>query len=708
MSQHEQSDLLKELQRDLLRKYELHGERVGDIWRSWSPPQRAKALKAGAAEGAMLKSKTDRSLGDIRLITPDWNLQDLTSPSPEPSTFMLHLRHRAMTPLPEQYAQGPNGEPGDAEVIFRGMERGLENNESFRYEFTRFDSPEDYGRSYAVKDATLYRQVMAGMAAAVRARVIVPRETGELVLKRQFVFLQHLNILVEDILDLGSSTSFEPAKPRKANKKKSTAVPGFKPEKLSLNGLLNRAQDQKASVEDYLALCRTEGAFLAPIVNMWWGTRPELLPDEGGRRLPLHTDKYKSTAFFEVLHSAVMSVAIWDYTGRLLELLVQNSSDKQYRTFVLQELSNVCHFEYDRIQKLFKRYVQTCSGSKYFRRASGGKNQKATRVIMKVKPESLLSENSQLSYMLSLCEPKTSASKSISWITRLDELHNEQPKKLDDLFNAEAEALGDLAATAAFIQTLAASVALPPPNSTKGQAFLSRLKELTTELDSFKDDLDLSEHVVPIDNLLEPSVAAAALVKLHFHIAKKAGAEIGQLHEQISEESLTSVQEQYAQSQAIEKDMETKLSMSESAGPSRELITEKTREKAKTRPESSSKLGIIPSVHAEIKAEEPRKVVKVNRDAFQVFSALFSRGDGQGQGSISWSAFQKAMTSLDFSVVPRFGSVFTFFPPQDFSPPRAFTIHRPHQSRIEGYKLIYFANRLKRIYGWDADSFKAE
>ncbi|KAL4993229.1 hypothetical protein BDV10DRAFT_190190 [Aspergillus recurvatus] len=679
MSGQTQAETLKELRQDLLRKYELHGERVGEIWRSWNPAQRANALKAGAAEGVMLKSRNDRSLGFTRLLIPEWNIQDLTAPSPDPSTLVVHLRHRALTPLLEQYAQGPNGQPGDAAVIFHGMERGLQYSESYPNEFTPFFDEESYGLSMAARDANMYRQVMAGMQDAVNRRVVVPRSTGELIMARQISILLALNTLVENILEFA---------------------------KLSMDEILARAQDQKSSVEDYLGLCRTECAFLAPIVSMWFATRPELLPDERGQRLPLYTDKYKSTAFFEALHSAVVGVAIWDYICRLLQSLLDKRDDKQYRTFVLQELSNVCHFEYDRVQKLFKRYVQSCSGAKYFRRASGGGKNKTVRVVMKGKPEAIIQEDPHLGYLLSLCETKTSAIKSIQWITKLDDLHRTEPRKLEELSDSESDALGNLAVTAAFIQSLSVSVPLPPPNSTKGQAFISKTKSLTTELDALKGDIDLSDFVIPIDNLMEPDVAARALVALDNFIINKAGAEIGMMYEIVSEEALATVQAQFLDTQSIQQDLQARLSVTEAPIPSPEAIIEQRRGKAKSRPAHSSIYSIVRKEPAPANLKEPSRKYKVSKDAFAVFSSLFSRADAQGQRSITWAAFQKVMQHLEFSIIPRFGSVFTFSPPQYFDSLRPFTIHRPHQSRIEGYKLIYIANRLRRIYGWQLDSFE--
>ncbi|KAL3480182.1 hypothetical protein BJX99DRAFT_254775 [Aspergillus californicus] len=705
MEEHTQHGTLKQLQRDLGRKYQLHGERIAQIWQSWTPSERARALKAGTAEGVMLKTRLDRSLGNVRLIIPEWNLRDLTEPGPE--SLMSKLRYRATTTLHEQYAAGPDGEPGDAAVIFHSMEQGLEHAQPFPNEFTKFIGDDDYGRSMEARDSATYQQVMAGMATAVKAGLVVPRATGELIIQRQMVLLQSLNILVEDILDLGSTNRETTTSKKKPRKPQTKAPPDSKPEKLSLPNLLSAAREQESSVEDHLAVCRTESAYLAPIVNMWFATRPGLLPDEKGQRLPLYTDKYKSIAFFEVLQSAVVGVAHWGYVCRLLQALADKPDKKEYRAIVLQELSNVCHYGYDLVQRRFKRYVQTCSGSKCFRRASGGRNSKTARVIMKVKPDSFATEDPQLQYILNLCDSKTTPLKSIPWIRKLDELHHSQPLKLEELRNAESDTLGDLAVTASFIQSVVASLPLPPPSGTKGQAFMSKLKSLTDELDALKDDLDLSDYVVPIDNLLEPGVAGQALTALDNFIANKAGAGLGLLYESLSDDAMADIQAQSVEAEALAEEMKDKLSISATPAPETPTaaIIEQRREKVKTRPAHTSAYSIIPQLPSqEPESTEPPPVYQVKQDTFDVFTTLLSKKESRG--SVTWAAFTAAMADLSFSVVPKFGSIFTFLPSKGFSPPKQFTIHRPHQSRIEGYKLIYFGQRLKRVFGWGEESFR--
>ncbi len=312
----------------------------------------------------------------------------------------------------------------------------LRHVNSFKYRFTIFMDDENYGQSYRAPNSTEYDKTMSDLSPAVNAGLCIPQSAGELILERQLHILQTLNIMIEDILE-GGSTSRDikerPKKPEEAVRSALTKLSiASEPDKLSLEDLLTSALDQKASLDNYLNLCRTDPVFLTHLVNLWFFTRPELVQDEKGRIMPLTTDKYISIAIFEMINKAVMGAAIWDYLVRLLQLL-DDSKDQVQRAIILQELSNVCHLEYCRTQKLFKRYVQIGSGSKHFKRVSGVYDNGTARVSMRGKPELLTRENPQLHYMLRLCQADTDASKAVLWIKKLDDLHKSHPTEREDM-----------------------------------------------------------------------------------------------------------------------------------------------------------------------------------------------------------------------------------------------------------------------------------
>ncbi len=701
-------NIVKDLHRDLGRKYRVHGSRLEQIWRSLGQGKRTKAMRAGAADGVVLNHPLDTSLGNVYKFIPEWNLRDITAPQSD--YFLNLLKYRATTSLTDQYASGLNDRPGDYEFILEMMRtKNLQNVNPYKDCYTFFIEGDMYGKS-----VTLVKEKEESMKAflpAMRAGVCVPQSTGELVLWRQFYFLQCLNIIIEDILEEGSTTRSQKPLPKKSADVASVALSKLsiqpQPTKLDLSDLHNSALDQRALLDDILNLLCTEPVVFAHTINIWFFSRPELVADERGRVLPAHTDKYISSAVLEAVHSAVRSAAIWNYMCRLLELL-KSSTDKSYRATILQEISNLCHLEYTRAQAIFRRHVATGTGSKWFKRLSNTSDNGNARVTIKGNPELLTREDPQLHYMLRLCQPETTATKSVDWIKKLDDLHKSHPEDRENLAEREVDALFDLAVIIAFIHSLFPTISMPSFSRKKGQLFISKSGELETELNSLKPDIDLADFVIPIDNLLEPGMTEGALKALDHFIVEKTGTKMGFLYQDLIEDCVSRLQEQLKP----KTEPQTKadyVPLPSDAPQIQEVRVQQRRQKEKTRSAHSSIYEIASSEQAPVQSEDsritqPLKIVKVKPATAKVFSTLFSRSESRG--SVAWIGFEAAMADLGFSVLPKFGSVYTFSPPKKMEVQRSITFHRPHKSSIEGYLLLIFARRLKRVYGWDEQAFE--
>ncbi|KFY67662.1 hypothetical protein V496_01486 [Pseudogymnoascus sp. VKM F-4515 (FW-2607)] len=701
-------DVLKELHGDLARKCQNHGSKIEQIWCSFNTSQRVEALQAGAVDGLVLKNRLDKVLGDVYKVMPEWNLHDITERGPD---YLLDLlNYRATTTLHEQYCGGFNGGQGDAAFIANSiLVNNLRHVDLFEHCFSLFVDEDSHGQSFDITDPSQRNDVIGGLA---DASFVTPQSTGELILLRQSYILQSLNILIEDILEGGSSSTSSKTRPRKSGSVALAALSNLSdvvtPNKPSLQDLLVNALDQKSSLDDHLSLCRKEPIYLAHVVNNWFFSRPELVKDERGRSMPLHTDKYISIAIFEAIHSAVKNASIWDYLYRLLQLL-DGTIDRIYRAIVLQEISNICYLDYDRAQKLLKRYVQVGTGSKYFRRVSDVYDNETARVSMKCKPEILTRENPQLHYLLRLCQTETNASSAIFWIKKLDDLHRSHPSERESIEEREADSFGDIAISASFIQSLSTLLPLPSPNLGKAQMFISGSNDLAAELNPLKAQIDLGNFAVPINNLLEPGMAEGALSALDQFVIDKTGTKLGILYQDLIEDCVSDIQDCYQKKKArVVQNAKAKASPPMLAVvdvPSREVRIQQRRLKEKTRPEYPSIYEITPApASAQLETAEIKQIFKVKQDTIKVFSALFSKSGSRG--SISWTSFEAAMADLKFSVLPKFGSVFTFFPPEDMGVKKSITFHRPHKSQIEGYVLLRFASKLKRVYGWAEQSFE--
>lgn len=698
---------LKDLHHDLARKYRIHGPKIETIWKSFTKAQRTKAVKDGAADGAVLKHRSDPSLGNVCKIVPEWNLRDITEPG---SDFLLDLlRFRATTPLMGQYGV-------DRQHILEMMRtRNLRHVDELRLSnsFTLFIGEEDYGRSLSITRAANRSEVLASLAPAIQAGACVPQATGDFILMRQSALLQSLNIAIEDILDIGSTTRAQKNLPPKNTDAPTAAMAKLsvraRPTNLSLSDLLDTARDQRASLGEYLDLLSTEPVVLAHAVNLAFFSRPELISDEKGRMLPVHTDRYISSALFEAVHSAVKAAAIWNYICRLLELL-QTSLDKVYRAVVLQEISNTCHLEYSRTQSLVKRRVQTGIGSKYFRRVSNVYDNGNARVSMKIKPEELTRADPQLHYFLRLCQADTNASKAAEWLAKVDKLHGEHTDEREKLSEPEFAALCDHAVIVAFIQDLAPDISMPPLSRKKGQLFVSRSKELDCELNQIRDIIDLTDFVVPIDNLEEPGMAQSALEALEKAIVDRTGTKLGFIYEDTIEDCFADLERQFQQIKAkAEKGKPDFFAIIPEASEPHNLRVEQRRQKEKTRPAHSSAFEIVPrdqGPSAPQTLAKPSQTFKVRASTAEVFATLFDKS--KSRNIVRWASFESAMGDLGFSVVPRYGSVFTFLPPESMGAQKSLTLHRPHKANIEEWLLPRYARRLQKVYGWGKDTFQVE
>jgi hypothetical protein len=161
-------------------------------------------------------------------------------------------------------------------------------------------------------------EISAPLLPAITAGLCVPQARGELILTRQLYLMQCLTILIDDILDEGSQTRADNSKPKRSDKAASAALAKLdiqdRPSsQIALSDLVASALEQKATLEEYVGLLRAEPVVLAHAVNVWFFTRPEPVPDEKGRHLPAHSDRYISGSVLEVVHSAVQGAALWDY-----------------------------------------------------------------------------------------------------------------------------------------------------------------------------------------------------------------------------------------------------------------------------------------------------------------------------------------------------------------------------------------------------------
>ncbi|KAF2995266.1 hypothetical protein E8E13_003976 [Curvularia kusanoi] len=500
---------------------------------------------------------------------------------------------------------------------------------------------------------------------------------------RQLYLLQSLNIVIEDILDVRQ----KPENSRKPPKGPSDIV---------------EVLDTKSSLDDHVDLLNTEPIVLAHDVNFWFFSRPELIPDERGRALPARTDRHISATVFDAVHFGVKTVAVWDYTFRLVNLL-HESPRNSTRVLVLYELSTVCRMEYSRAQATFRRAVSVgLGGSRWIQRMSTTKKDGSVRTSVKQNIDVLLRTDPQLYYMLQLCQDRTTHTQAALWIQKLEDLHRAHPLEKDKLAQHELDTLSDLAVAVTFIQSLSSLVKLPSMGQKRqGQGFGAECSLLADRISQLRAGIDLGDFAIPIDNLLQPGRAASALTKLSEYFIEKLGADINSLYKDLVKPHVAKMQQQQI------RDSQTDY-VTPYIPISPETSTEQKKDKRKTATgppievpslESTDTVGTS-SEHLVAKPD----AFEVKYDTFAVFSLLLSRPSAT-RGSISWHAFTSAMADLGFSIIPKFGSIYTFVPPHSVAVQKRLTLHRPRQSNLEQFHLLSYSRRLKTVYGWGSSTF---
>ena len=436
---------IQELYHDLGRKHHNVGTKVDGIWRNFDQKQREKAMRASVGDGKLLKHGRDRRLGDLYKYIPEYNLQDMTS---EPEHFLNIFQFRASTPLYHQLYEGASEGLADRELMEKtGMRcRGVSSEEK-----TIFLEGEHYGKSFEPGPASGGR--FPGLPFESAKFIIIPRTLGELILIRQQFIFQFLNHIVEEILDLGSETRKKTAPEKHGNGALITAVSNLSIQPKSLRipwpEVRTQALDSKTALEDHLSLLRTEPVVLNQAVNVAYWSRAELVPDDRGRILPLFTDRYLSTAFFDAVTTAVKAIAIWDYMVHLLDLL-DGMTDKVRRRLIMQELTNTFDLEYCRARENFKRKVapQMRVGGRRFKRMTN-KASGQSKIVMKGQPADCTVSDPQIHYILRSCHSDASATAAVQWVQKLEDHNARYAGDRKKLTEAEMDAFDDLLSSSA-------------------------------------------------------------------------------------------------------------------------------------------------------------------------------------------------------------------------------------------------------------------
>ncbi|TPX07596.1 uncharacterized protein E0L32_010695 [Thyridium curvatum] len=726
---------------NLERMYRLHGEFIENKWRSFDRNQRARccyqlfkrfdhrrgvdyrSLMRMAADFRLASGITDQARNQA--LIPELNPVNLVNSDPE--SLVDLLRHRASGTLISLYDSGLDGSPGDRQfVVEMTMPAGktLSDYQGTTYAAIGLDD-EVYARPFTRKAGTAeaigYLPSISNkdLGRALRDGSILPQSMGLLVVTRQFLLANLSYSLMVAIFEASSEagTKFDAARlgdQALAIMKNLDSMP--RPTRIDLSDLQSFAQFRTQSLRDMWLFMVKEPAVLLVKVGDYRSTTAARVPDYTGFAHSTFSQSYSSRSFVEALHDGLSTIAIWDYMDRLLQQCLSAPENKAYQTILRHELSRVSSMAVSRAQAFFVRLFRIFAGTGHFQRSQASLDKLGDyRVVMTTHPDVLTIRNPQMHLLLRLCRSETDTREVARLVPRLVRRQRIHPDEREILTVAEAEAFAQLKVTAEFAADLSTLLYLPPPKPKAQGPFAGRLEDLDMDISKWKEEIDLLDCFAPLNNLLEPGVALAAFKTIDSFMLDKAGTTMGYLYEDLVQDALEDLQGRYdKEMRASNRDQaQSLLQFSEWRSQPLEERVKLRREKQKTRPVELS-LYDLAAAHGddEDPAGDNREDESVREQAFQVtastkevFENLFPKGQ-QARGSVSWTAFQAAMVELGFTVTPKYGSAVTFEPTEAMSLAKSVTVHRPHQAKIEGHKLLMFASRLRTVYGWDEGTFE--
>ncbi|KAJ0272903.1 hypothetical protein Brms1b_007452 [Colletotrichum noveboracense] len=685
----------------LRKKWDMHEGRLQRHWDSLDQDQRRECiLKLNDGENIPRHPEDSAHGGVLSSLVPEWNLRHLTDPDED--RLLDIMANRAIPDLIDQYRVN------DKDFIEKRMEtHELRVNATFRDAYIMFVDSDQYGQAVQIP-----RSKMNEIAWAFRMGNMLPKGIGEMILCRQLFLLQRLNDVANIILE-EAGVSKIPRKRREveqldlawltrtilSNKNSpqlastpvaptadaavdalqqgiqmlqvpgSRGAPQTQPaaKKVKEDPLLDPKdliRDRKIAYEAYLDSLASQPAMFAREVAGWFSSRPELIADEKGRSLPLKADYHASGAVLDAAQSAIKAAAISSYADQLLSRLDDAGSDKLRKSIILQELSNIAHLDYVRLQALLKR--QLTRDSKLFKRVSNGVDAMGNpNIKLKGKPQDVQNSDPPLHILLRLCQPETTPQKAHGWIEQLSKLYlkTDFDKYGATLPRDAFETMGLLSLSAAF--------------------FVTRAQELEAELNRLKKDLG----PVLTKKALDDGLIDGALERLDEIVAEKVGARLAFLYEDLIQDSFAYLDKQYDHAKANGETDWSALAV-EPQAPSEELVGSR-----KQRDNAREPVPAPPTIEVEYE------------DMVETFKNLI--GQSESGKAVGWPAFNLAAKELEFNLIRTADGLNHAFESSKHGC-KLLVVSPPYKGKFEGDSALVLGQRLNKAYGWTEDTFYEE
>ncbi|KAI0142678.1 hypothetical protein GGR57DRAFT_519783 [Xylariaceae sp. FL1272] len=261
------------------------------------------------------------------------------------------------------------------------------------------------------------------------------------------------------------------------------------------------------TLKDRLASSLTHAASFKHTVDAWFWSRAKVIEDDTGRKQQVtDSDPDKVQAMMKAMEYATQSSTTWIY---LLSTLMDYKEAKTAakRVALLQELANVCQYEYRSKQLWLERHVSVSPlGQAWYRRvgtrANGDGHVKLNKGV------TLPKDDSQSSRLLRLCQFNVKVEQAAELLHNLEGVKTTPPTDAPQGYECDdsiRSALEDLSAIVGFTLDLRSALPMPSPQVKKAEGFIEYMRAVESTLDSIMGEFDFAAFGINISNMCEPT-----------------------------------------------------------------------------------------------------------------------------------------------------------------------------------------------------------
>ncbi|KAI1264715.1 hypothetical protein F5Y18DRAFT_436620 [Xylariaceae sp. FL1019] len=274
----------------------------------------------------------------------------------------------------------------------------------------------------------------------------------------------------------------------------------------SLVNLIATAQEQSEILKDKLALSLNHAVYFSYIVNGWFWSRAKVIADENGRKQQVtDSDSDKAESAMQAMEFATQSSIIWIYICHTLEAY-RNTEIKAKRLVLLQELANVCQYEYRSKQRWLERHVSvTRFGQTWYRKVGTPEN--GDEHVKLKKGVILPKDCSQTSCLLRLCQFNVKVEQAQDLLHKIEALQTMHVTQVSGAYEYDENtfsALDDLSVIVAFTSELRQALPMPSAQVKKPRGFLGYMHVVEEELDTVRARFDSTVYGLSMLSLCEP------------------------------------------------------------------------------------------------------------------------------------------------------------------------------------------------------------